>query len=140
VISPQRIVWQNLTGSGNETAAHLLTNNRMTLMFCAFEKKPLILRVYGKAQAVHPRDAAWQEYLAMFPANLGTRQFFILDIDLVQTSCGFAVPRMDFAGDREALDAWAAKKGEVGIRQYWRETNALSLDGFETGIADEPAS
>ena len=139
VITPQQVIWQNLTGSGNETAAHLLENNRMTLMFCAFGKKPLILRVYGTARAVHPRDAEWQECLALFPENPGTRQFFILDIDLVQTSCGFAVPRMDFIAERSTLDEWAEKKGEEGIKTYWRETNARSIDGFDTGM-EEPAS
>lgn len=134
VVSPRRIVWQNLTGSGNETAAHLRENSRITLMFCAFGKKPLILRVYGTARAVHPRDTEWPDYLAMFPGNIGTRQFVIVDIDLVQTSCGFAVPRMDFVAHRDTLDEWAVKKGDDGIRAYWGEKNALSLDGFETGI------
>lgn len=134
VLSPRRIVWQNLTGSGNETASHLLENDRMTLMFCSFDKKPLILRVYGNAHAVHPRDAAWPEYVAQFPENPGTRQFFVLDIDLVQTSCGFAVPLMNHVADRDTLDNWAAEQGRDGIEAYWARKNALSLDGFETGI------
>ena len=137
VQSPQKIIWQNFTGSGNETAAHLLDTNRMTLMFCSFDKKPLILRLYGKATAVHPRDEDWESLIAMFPANPGTRQFYILDIDLVQTSCGFSVPFMDFVEDRKALDVWAEKKGEDGINEYWEEKNRLSLDGFETGIFGE---
>lgn len=137
ILSPNRLVWQNLTGSGNETAAHLLEQDRMTLMFCSFEKKPLILRVYGTAKTIHPRDPDWHDLLALFPANIGTRQFFDMRIDLVQTSCGFAVPFMDFAGARDTLDVWAGKKGESGIQQYWQEENALSLDGFDTDIVAE---
>jgi len=136
VLSANRLVWQNLTGSGNETAAHLLGNNRMTLMFCAFDKKPLILRVYGTATAIHPRDPQWQSYVDAFPQNLGTRQFFVMDIDLVQTSCGFAVPRMDFIAHRDTLNTWTEKKGESGINDYWRKVNRLSIDGFDTGIVD----
>jgi hypothetical protein len=134
ILSHNTLVWQNLTGSGNETAAHIRDNNRMTLMFCSFEKKPLILRIYGIARAVHPRDGEWKEYRAMFPDNTGTRQFYVVDIDLVQTSCGFAVPFMDFVSDRDALDVWAQKHGEEGIRQYWQDKNQLSIDGFDTGI------
>ena len=136
VLSPSQVVWQGLTGSGNETAAHLRLSNRITLMFCAFDKKPLILRLYGSARAVHPRDADWQDYLAMFPAKIHTRQFFVMDIDMVQTSCGFAVPLMDFVNDRDALDVWAQNRGEDGIHQYWLEKNVQSIDGFDTGMVE----
>lgn len=134
MLSSKQLVWRNLTGSGNETAAHLLENKRMTIMFCAFDKKPLILRLYGTATAIHPRDKNWHTYLEMFPAHAGTRQFYVMDIELVQTSCGFAVPLMDFVAERGALDTWSEKKGEAGIREYWKEKNSLSIDGFETEI------
>lgn len=136
ILSPERVAWLNLTGSGNESAAHVRENGRMTLMFCSFDKQPLILRLYGKAQAVHPRDAQWEELQAQFPAMHGTRQFFFLDIELVQTSCGFAVPYMDFAGDRQALENWAEKKGREGLKEYWQQKNVVSLDQQETGIFD----
>jgi len=134
IINQNQLIWQNLTGSGNETAAHLLENNRMTLMFCSFEKKPLILRLYGSASAIHPNDNGWADCLALFPDNIGTRQFYLMDIELVQTSCGFAVPFMDFVSHRDTLDIWAEKKGKEGIGKYWEENNRLSIDGFETGI------
>ena len=137
VLTAKQLVWQNLTGSGNETAAHLLQNKRMTLMFCSFDKKPMILRLYGSAKAIHPRDTDWNKYLGMFPEHLGTRQFFLMDIDLAQTSCGFAVPLMGFSGERGALDTWSENKGEAGIHNYWKEKNLLSIDGFETGLFDE---
>lgn len=139
VLSAKQVVWQNLTGSGNETAAHLLQNKRMTLMFCSFEKKPMILRLYGSAQVIHPRDTDWSKYLDMFPEHFGTRQFYLMDIDLVQTSCGFAVPLMDFVSERRALDTWSENKGEEGIQNYWKEKNLLSIDGFKTGLFDEDA-
>jgi len=139
VINPNCVVWQNYTGSGNETAAHLHDNDRMTLMFCSFEKKPLILRLYGHARAVHPRDDDWQTYSAMFPANPGSRQFFVMDIDLVQTSCGFAVPYMDFIDHRDTLDVKAGQLGDEGLRQYWDDNNRISIDGADTGIFESPA-
>ncbi|PWJ55552.1 pyridoxamine 5'-phosphate oxidase [Dyadobacter jejuensis] len=136
VLSPNRVIWLNVTGSGNETAAHLLENDRMTLMFCAFEGKPLILRLYGTAKAYHPRDAQWEEFIHLFPALPGSRQLFDLEIDTVQSSCGMAVPLMDYQGDRHELNEWATKQGEEGIAEYWSRKNRKSIDGFETSIFD----
>ena len=137
VMDPQRILWLNLTGSGNETAAHLLHNSRMTIMFCAFDGKPLILRIYGSARAYHPRDPFWKDHIHLFPSNTGGRQLIELHIELVQTSCGMAVPLMDFREERDLLKAWAEKKGPEGLRQYHLEKNTLSLDGYPTNISDE---
>lgn len=134
VIDANRIVWLNLTGSGNETAAHLLKSNRMTILFCAFEGKPLILRLYGTAKIYHRRDPDYDGYIGLFPENTGARQIIEMEVDLVQTSCGFAVPFLDFKEERQTLNSWSAKQGEEGIRNYWNEKNTRSLDGFETGI------
>jgi Pyridoxamine 5''-phosphate oxidase. len=136
VLSPRKVLWLNLTGSGNESAAHVRAVPRMTLMFCSFGKQPLILRLYGQARVVHPSDADWPELSAHFPALPGARQVFELDIDLVQTSCGFAVPYFEFKGERPTLNTWAEKRGPEGLREYWKERNALSLDGKPTGILD----
>ncbi|MBQ62115.1 MAG: pyridoxamine 5'-phosphate oxidase [Gammaproteobacteria bacterium] len=136
VIDGSTVAWLNLTGSGNETAAHLLRNNRMTLMFCSFEKQPLILRIYGAAEAVHPRDEKWEKYQQSFPDFVGTRQFYEIRIDLVQTACGYAVPFYEFKGERSTLTKWADKKGRSGVEDYWRESNQISLDGYETDILD----
>jgi len=138
ILGPNEILWMNLTGSGNETAAHLLETNRMTIMWCAFEGAPRILRVYGSAQTIHPRDTAWDECCDLLPPILGTRQYYRMQIDLVQTSCGYAVPFMDFREERTALTLWAEKRGTDGVNQYWAEKNQLSIDGFKTGIFDEP--
>jgi len=137
VLDTGRVIWLNVTGSGNETAAHVAENPRMTLMFCAFEGKPLILRLYGEARAIHPRDPDWQTLLDHFPPLSGARQIFELTVDLVQSSCGMAVPLFDYVEDREALNDWAQRKGSAGIEQYWREKNVTSLDGKPTGIEDE---
>lgn len=137
VLDEQTVVWLNGTGSGNETAAHLLDTPRMTLMFCAFDGNPLILRLYGEAVAYHPRDVAWDDLISLFPPLGGSRQIFKLHVDLVQTSCGFGVPLFDFKEDRELMHTWAARKGEDGLLEYWREKNQLSLDGQPTHIFDD---
>jgi hypothetical protein len=136
LIDANRVVWLNLTGSGNETAAHLTEDDRMTLMFCAFDGDPLILRLYGHARAVHTSEGEWEELIALFPAHPGMRQVILMDVDLVHSSCGFGVPLFEFNGEREELNHWAEKKGEVGIREYWRKQNRLSMDGRPTGVPE----
>lgn len=137
VINENKVVWLNLTGSGNETAAHLLKNNRMTIMFCAFEGAPLILRLYGTARTYHKRDAEFQDYIDLFPPNEGSRQIIEMNVDLVQTSCGFGVPLMDFKEERTTLTEWAKEKGTDGIEEYWENKNTESIDGFETKILND---
>jgi hypothetical protein len=137
VIDVNRIIWLNLTGSGNETAAHVQQQNRMTLMFCAFEGNPMILRVYGQATVVHQTDPQWRELSGLFEPMPGARQIFDLTIDLVQTSCGFGVPYFDFVAERDQLDQWALKKGPDGISEYWQQKNAYSIDGMETHIVEK---
>lgn len=132
VLSANRVAWLNVTGSGNETAAHVLHHPRMTLMFCAFEGAPLILRLYGTARVVHTDAPEWAEMYALFPPLPGARQIFVLEVDLVQSSCGMAVPLYAYQEDRDALRTWAIAKGEAGLRSYWGERNATSLDGLPT--------
>jgi len=134
VLDPRRIAWLNVTGSGNETAAHVQSHPRMTIMFCAFEGAPLILRLYGTARAIHRTSPEWQAMAALFPPLPGARQIFDMAVDLVQSSCGMAVPYFNHAGDRALLSDWAVKKGEAGIQAYWAEKNQLSLDGAPTDI------
>lgn len=144
VLSPNRVVWLSVTGSGNETAAHLAENGaeagaangskrgRMTIMFCAFEGPPMILRLYGTARALYPRDQSWNELIDNFVQMPGARQLFDLTVDLVQTSCGMAVPLYDYKEDRDSLNNWAQKKGPAGIEAYQREKNQVSIDGLPT--------
>ena len=134
VLDNNRVIWLNVTGSGNETAAHVQDNPRMTIMFTAFEGSPMILRLYGQARAVHRQDADWNELYAHFDPQPGSRQIFDLSVDLVQTSCGMAVPLYDYKEDRQQLSIWAQKKGDAGIQRYWQEKNQLSIDGQPTQI------
>ena len=137
VLGPNRIVWQNWTGSGNETAAHLARVNRMTLMWCGFETRPLILRIYGHARTLHPRDEAFDALNALFPPTHGARQVFDLTVDLVQTSCGWAIPFYEHKGPRDVLKTYTEGKGPEGIRASW-EKNRESIDGLPTHILDSP--
>lgn len=134
VIDSSKVVWLNLTGSGNETAAHVLENGRMTVMFCSFDKQPVIMRLYGQAKAIHPRDESWGELAGLFPEYVGARQIFELQIEVVQTSCGYAVPYYEFKGDRPTLTKWADNHGKAGVEEYWREKNTKSLNDKDTGI------
>lgn len=139
IIDEQRIQWLNLTGSGNETAAHVNATGRMTLMFCAFEGRPQILRVYGTASVFHPRDAEWSELLGGFPDIAASRQVFDLKIDLVQTSCGSGVPEMTYQQDRadRMMTPYYEGLGEQGVQDYWRRKNMTTIDGEPTGIFDD---
>jgi len=134
VINKNRVIWLNVTGSGNETAAHIKQLNRMTIMFCAFSNEPIILRLYGNAREIKPGEKEWTELYSLFTPLPGCRQIFDLQVEMVQTSCGMAVPLFNFEEQREQLNNWAEKKGEEGIKQYWKDKNQLSLDGFPTNI------
>ena len=134
VVNEHQVVWLNLTGSGNETSAHVQENGRMTIMFCSFKKQPLILRLYGKANVIHPRDNEWKELSSLFDEYVGARQFFQLNLELVLTSCGHAVPFFEYRGERDLLRKSAERRGQAGIEEYWREKNQISLDGKPTNI------
>ncbi len=134
VLSENRVAYMDLIGSGNETAAHLLENGRITFLFCAFEGAPNILRLYGNGFAVLPETEAWETFAPHFTLYPSTRQIIVADIDLVQTSCGFGVPLFEYVGERDMLFAWAEKKGKEGLREYIREKNVKSLDGLPTGM------
>ena len=139
VMGANRVVWLSLTGAENETAAHLLESDRMTLMFCAFEGISLILRLFGHARAIHPRDAEWDELCGLFPPIAGSRQIFDMDVDLVLASCGKAVPYFDFMRERDDLKEWAEMKGEEGVKGVWERSNQKSMDGKPTRIFNEEA-
>lgn len=137
VLDDNTIVWLNLTGSGNETAAHLQEDDRMTILFCAFEGKPYILRLYGHALAIHPEAEKWKELISLFPPHIGARQIILMQVDLVQKSCGYAVPLFEYQEDRSILTNWSNKKGKEGVKNYWAERNNISLDGKPTGIVSD---
>ncbi|MDT3708061.1 MAG: pyridoxamine 5'-phosphate oxidase family protein [Thiobacillus sp.] len=136
VLSDTRVAYLDLTGSGNETAAHLRHDGRMTIMWCSFDVDPLILRLYGRGRAVHRQDAEWAELRHLFPDLPGERQMIVLDIESVQTSCGYAVPMYGYQGERDTMARWVEKKGVAGLQDYWREKNQVSIDGLPTGLLE----
>lgn len=137
VLNKNRVIWLNLTGSGNESAAHVQINPRMTIMFAAFEGTPLILRLYGSAKVVHINAAEWNSLYSKFDSIAGARQIFDLDVDLVQVSCGMAVPLYDYVEQRQQLKNWAIKQGRKGVQEYWHKNNQLSLDGIQSNIINK---
>ena len=137
IIDAHCVAYLDLTGSGNETGAHLKHDGRMTMMFCSFDVDPLILRLYGRGRVVRRQDADWAEWRAHFPALPAERQIIVLTVESVQTSCGYAVPQYAYRGEREVLMRWAEKKGTLGLLEYWREKNQISIDGLATGLLEE---
>jgi hypothetical protein len=103
-------------------------------MWCAFEGRPNILRLYGTATVYHSRDTEWAELLPLFPPLPGARQILVVEVDLVQTSCGMAVPLLDFRAERDELNDNMVKRGPEQVQQYWHDRNARSIDGKPTGI------
>lgn len=135
VLSPSRVGYLDLTGSGNETAAHLLENGRLTFMFCAFNGPPLILRLYGIGKALRASEAEWGSLRPAFGGTIpGERQLIVLDIATVQTSCGFGVPTYSFDAQRDTLRTWAEKKGTEELVKYRALKNRTSIDGLPTGF------
>lgn len=134
ILSPNRVAYLDLTGSGNETSAHLQENGRVTLMFCAFQDAPLILRIYGQGKTVLPRSPEWETLSPHFLPLPGARQIITVDVALVQTSCGTGVPLFDYAGQRDELVDWATQKGEDGLNAYRQTKNRVSLDGLVTPL------
>ena len=137
VLAPGRVAYLDLTGSGNETSAHLLENDRITIMFCAFEGQPLILRLYGQGRAMLKDSTEWDELVPHFPNLPGARQIIVVDLSRVQTSCGDGVPFMDFRSERDKIIQWAESKGEAGLTAYRQEKNLRSIDGLPTALGQE---
>ena len=135
VLSTTRVGYLDVTGSGNETAAHLLANGRVTLMLCSFTASPLIFRIYGRGRVVQPADADWPQLRPLFgPPLPGERQLILAEIESIQTSCGFGVPFFAYSGERPTLLDHAAKKGPAGMAAYRAEKNRHSIDGLPTGL------
>ena len=132
VLSENAVCYLDRTGSGNETAAHARAGGNATIMFCAMEGPPLILRLYGRAHVLPHGSAAYGELLALYGSEpLGARQIVRLEVNLVQTSCGFGVPLFAYEGERPSMDLWAVKKEEgEGLEAYRARENAHSLDGL----------
>jgi len=136
VLGPNLCGYLDVTGSGNETSAHLKNDGRITIMFNSFTRNALILRLYGKGRVVRPHHEGYDALAAQFPELPGARQIILIDVESVQTSCGYGVPEMELKAERQTLKKWAEGKGEDGIQVYQREKNAVSIDGFDAGLMD----
>ena len=142
ILSDNRVAYMDLIGSGNETSAHTLENGRITFMFCSFDGAPNILRFYGKGFTVLPdtdgisrsNREGWETYAPHFTIYPSTRQIIVVDIDMVQTSCGFGIPLYDYVGERAIHFDWAEKKGEEGLLEYQQQKNSVALDGLPTNL------
>lgn len=135
-LSPNRVAYLDLTGSGNETSAHLSVLDRITFMFVAFQGKPLILRLYGRGQVVLPGSEEWEQLAPQFELLPGYRQIITAEIDIVKTSCGFSIPFYGYEGERDTLLTWANNKGEEKLAEYRKTKNATSMDGILTPIGE----
>lgn len=138
VLGPSQVAYLDLTGSGNETSAHInaCSDHRMTIMFCAFEGAPLIMRLYGRGTVHRLGTAQYAGLLPHFTDMVGARQIVQLDVDMVLTSCGYGVPFFDYREERPNIVRWAQNKGEDGLETYRQENNRVSIDGFPTGWPD----
>ncbi|MCC6782179.1 MAG: pyridoxamine 5'-phosphate oxidase family protein [Planctomycetes bacterium] len=130
VLDPRSVAWLDLTGSGAETIAHLRENGRITLMFCAFDGPPRIVRLQGRGEAVLPGDARFAELRARFPSHDGVRSVIRVDVTRVAKSCGYGVPELGFVRERDRLRSWCAEKGTEGVAAFQRKHNARSIDGL----------
>lgn len=131
------VAYLDVTGSGNETAAHLVENGRITVMFCSLSEKPLILRLYGRGRVIRKRDSEWADLYSLFEPLPGARQIILMEIDSVQTSCGFGVPVYEFKEERDILVRQAEHKGEAEIVAYQQKHNQISIDGLPTKLLED---
>jgi Pyridoxamine 5'-phosphate oxidase len=133
VLGPNLAGYLDVGGSGNETQAHLTADGRITIMFCAFDKSALILRLYGRGRFVLPQDPQWAEHMGAFAILPGTRQIFLVDIESVQTSCGWGVPYMSFDRERDTLSrAHQSKDRDARVEKL--KTRTKSIDGLPVRI------
>jgi hypothetical protein len=137
ILSANEVAYLDLTGSGNETSAHLAENGRITVMFMAIEGPPMILRLYGKGRVVLPGSHEWERLAPLFELLPGTRQIMVVEIHEVKSSCGYSIPFYTYEGERNTLQNWATKKGEQGLLDYWQAKNITSMDGLPTPIGQK---
>ena len=139
VLGDNQVAYLDCTGSGAETSAHLLADpdRRLTIMFCAFDGDPVILRLYGQGESHLRGGPGYAALVPHFEEMPGARQIVRLDVDLVQTSCGMAVPLYDYKAERRNLVRHWTRQGVEGLRKYWGKKNSASLDGLPTGLEPE---
>ena len=135
VLSENQVAYLDLGGSGNETHAHLAADGRITIMFCAFDRSALILRIYGRGRPVLPQDSEWGALAANFTLLAGTRQIFVIDVASVQTSCGWGVPMMELQNERETLQKYH-RQADPALWVEKSQERTRSIDGLPTRPTD----
>jgi hypothetical protein len=130
LVDEHTVAWLDLTGSGIETVSHLRDNGRIVVMFCAFDGQPRIVRLHGRGEVLALDATEASRLIGLFPGYPGARSVIRVDVERIATSCGYAVPLMDYRGERSTLVEWAERKGRDGIAAYHAETNAASIDGL----------
>ena len=130
ILGPHEAVYQDYTGSGAETAAHVRENGRIVIMFCAFTGDPRIVRLHGRGTVIAIGTPGFAEMAERFPAHAGTRAFIRIAVNRIGSSCGFSVPRYEHQGPRDILDKWTDRKGAEGLATYRQNKNRRSIDGL----------
>jgi hypothetical protein len=130
VVGPKEVAYLDLTGSGIETTAHIRENGRIVFMFCAFTGPPKIVRLHGSGQVVSPAEPGFDALRRLFPEFPGTRSVIRAELHRISDSCGYAVPRYEYAGARDTLVGWADSKGPEGLAKYRAKKNQRSVDGL----------
>jgi hypothetical protein len=130
VLSPTSVAYLDLTGSGAETIAHTRENGRITVMLCAFEGPPQILRLFGTGTSHPVGTDRFAELAPRFPGLPGARAVVEVAVERIQTSCGYSIPFMEYRDERPTLQQWAERKGDDGLQAYWAEKNGSSIDGL----------
>jgi Pyridoxamine 5'-phosphate oxidase len=130
ILGPLEVAYQDYTGSGAETAAHLRENGRIVMMWCAFCGPPKIVRLHGRGTVVTPDQPRFLELAKLFPTNPGARAIVHVAVSRVSASCGYAVPFFEFRQQRDALDRWATTQGPEGLEEYRARKNRHSIEGL----------
>jgi len=137
ILTPNRVAYVDLTGSGNETSAHLRDNGRITLMFCAFDGEPQILRLFGRGTVVNQASPDWDDLACQFPPYAGTRQIMVIEVEQSQKSCGMGIPLYTHQNDRKSLTDYWQKRDPQALRSFWQTRNTASIDGLAPYPLDE---
>ena len=130
ILDPLTVVYQDYTGSGIETVAHLKENGRIVIMFCAFERTPRIIRLHGQGEVLEFGHPDYSKLIKLFPDNIGTRALIRVKLVRIADSCGMGVPVYNYNKERDDLDQWALKQGGQRLKEYRRQKNLKSIDAL----------
>ncbi|MEM7783449.1 MAG: pyridoxamine 5'-phosphate oxidase family protein [Planctomycetota bacterium] len=137
ILGPHQVAYQDITGSGAETIAHLKENKRIVVMFCALHGPPKIVRLHGTGRFVSVEHEEWSQLQSRFDPKPGVRGAIVIEVQRVSDSCGYGVPVYEFREERTMMEKWAQKKGPDGVKKYQAQNNRVSIDGLPAMSPDE---